>query len=314
MSTEIVAAVNPFAMAARSESALAEAGSTREAHEVQAMMVIAKRFPRDPVQSTDAILQACSRPTLAENSLYSYSRGGSEITGPSIRLAEAICQNWGNIDSGFKELARGIGPDKVGYSEVLSFAWDMQTNSRKTIAFRVRHWRDTKKGGYALTDERDIYELVANQASRRTRNCILATVPGDVVEAAQRQCELTLSAHADTSPEAIKKLVAAFSEFGVTREQIEKRIQRRLDTITPAQIISFKKIYASLRDGMSAPKDWFPDLAPTPGQASPVLSRLKEKVNESLIKAGAMPAILPDDPPFDPETGEITGREPGEEG
>jgi len=313
MSTE-TAAVNPFALAVRTESALAEASTTREAHEVQSMMVIAKRFPRDPVQAMDAILQSCSRPTLAEHSLYSYSRGGSEITGPSIRLAEAICQSWGNMDSGFKEISRGIGPDKVGYSEVLAFAWDMQANSRKTIAFRVRHWRDTKKGGYALTDERDIYELVANQASRRTRNCILATVPGDVVESAQRQCELTLTAHADTSAEAIKKLISAFAEFGVTKEQIEKRIQRRIDTITPVQIISFKKIYASLRDGVSAPKDWFQDSAPAQSQVSPVSAKIKEKINESLVKAGAMPAIIPDDPPFDPETGEITGREPGEEG
>ena len=102
MSTEIVAAVNPFAMAARSESALAEAGSTREAHEVQAMMVIAKRFPRDPVQSTDAILQACSRPTLAENSLYSYSP--VSYTHLDVYKRQTVI----TFDGGGKELGREV--------------------------------------------------------------------------------------------------------------------------------------------------------------------------------------------------------------
>jgi hypothetical protein len=89
-----VTALNPFQAAkAAPSNAVAESSAQREAQEVQAMMVIAKRFPRDQVQAMDRILQACTRPTLAEGALYSYSRGGSDVTGPSIRLAEAIAQN-----------------------------------------------------------------------------------------------------------------------------------------------------------------------------------------------------------------------------
>jgi hypothetical protein len=78
-----------------------------------------------------------------------------------------------------------------------------------------------------------------------------------VTEAAVSQCEITMSAKADTSPEATRRMVAAFEAFGVTKEQIEQRIQRRIDAIQPAQVVSLKKIYASLRDGMSRPADWF---------------------------------------------------------
>jgi hypothetical protein len=66
-----------------------------------------------------------------------------------------------------------------------------------------------------------------------------------------------LKAKADTSAEALKKLVETFATFKVTKTQIEKRIQRRLDTITPAQLIQLRKIYNSLKDGMSSPADWF---------------------------------------------------------
>jgi len=66
-----------------------------------------------------------------------------------------------------------------------------------------------------LEDPRDIYELTANMGARRLRACVLGIVPGDVVESAVDQCERTLTAKADTSPEAMKKMVDAFGTFGL---------------------------------------------------------------------------------------------------
>lgn len=101
---------NPFggnALAQRPASnAVAEAGMQREIAEVQAAMVIAKRFPRDPITAMDRILQACTRPSLAEGALYTYARGGNDITGPSIRLAEVAAQSWGNVQFGTRRRRR----------------------------------------------------------------------------------------------------------------------------------------------------------------------------------------------------------------
>lgn len=252
--------LNPFAMTAapaQSGGALARGNEQRAVAEVQAAVLMAKRFPRDQIAAMDRILNSFTRPSLAEVSQYQYSKGGTDVSGPSIRSAEAIAQGWGNIDFGFRELSRGVGHDGVPFSEVEAYAWDMETLTRKPLQFIVRHWRDTKKGGYKITDERDIYELVANQAQRRVRACLLSIIPGDVTEAAMKQADLTLKSNADTGPEAQAKMVEAFAGFGVTKEQIEKRIQRRLDTIQPAQMVSLKKIYVSLRDGMSTAADWF---------------------------------------------------------
>jgi len=259
------AEANPFgsqAIAARQGDALVAVEQSRAIAETQAAMVIAKKFPRDPIVATDRILNACSRPTLADQALYAYSRGGSDITGPSIRLAEMLAQNWGNLAFGIRELEQ-----RAGTSTVEAFAWDIETNVRQTKTFQVQHVRDTKKGSYALTDGRDIYETVANQGARRLRACILGVIPGDVVEAAVNQCEVTMKAKADTSPEAMKKMEVAFEAYGVTREQIEARIQRRIEAIQPAQVASLKKIYASLRDGMSVPADWFEVAPPVEGEA-----------------------------------------------
>lgn len=246
---------NPFGsrvVAMPTGTALTEALAQREVAEVQAMAIMAKKFPRDPIVAMDRILQACTRPTLAEAAIYEYGRGGSTVSGPSIRLAEAIAQNWGNILTGVDIIASS---EKA--SECVAYAWDVETGARDQKRFTVRHWRDTKKGGYALTDERDIYELCANMGARRKRACILAVIPGDVVEAAVDQCDRTLRTKIEITPEYIASLLAAFEKFGVTKAMLEKRIQRHIDAMTPALAMQLKKIYASLKDGMSAAADWF---------------------------------------------------------
>lgn len=262
-------------------TSLATVEADRAMAEVRAAMVVAHAHPRDPLRAMDLILSDCMKPKLAEQALYSYSRGGTEITGPSIRLAETIARRWGNLHSGINELSR-----REGYSECLAFCWDLETNYRDTKAFQVRHFRPTKTGGYILTDERDIYENIANLSARRKRACILAVVPGDVVEAAVAQCESTLKTTADTSHEAMQKMVLAFITFGVTREHIEKRIQRRLDSIQPAQVVNLKKIWASLRDGMSNARDWF-EMAQAEAPAEPSAAH---DLNERLRGRSAAPA------------------------
>lgn len=255
---EIVQVANPLGGALEvarpsGASAMASTDQQRAIAEVQAAMVVARSNPRNQVQAMDRILNACQRKTLAEQAIYQYARGGENISGPSIRLAEAMAQNWGNIQFGMRELEQ-----TGGMSSVLAYAWDLETNVRQERVFNVPHTRHTRSGSYPLKDPRDIYELIANQGQRRVRACILGVIPGDIIDAAVAQCENTMNAYADTSPEGIQKMVEAFSEeFGVTKQQLEARVQRRIDTIQPAQMVALKKIYRSLRDDMSNAEDWF---------------------------------------------------------
>lgn len=246
---------NPFGQVTAHKhtgSAVAQSDQHRAIAEVQAAMMIARMNPRDPVVAMDRILNACTRQSLAEAGVYTYAKGGTDVSGPSIRLAEAMAQQWGNIKTSVRELDQANG-----VSTVQTIAWDLETGYQCDKVFQVPHIRYTKKGTTELKDPRDIYELVANQGARRLRACILAVIPGDVTEAAVSQCEVTMKTKADTSQEAMKKMVDAFADFGISKDQIEKRIQRRLEAIQPAQVVSLKKIYASLRDGMSSAVDWF---------------------------------------------------------
>lgn len=252
MSTDIVAGAPQGGAVMPRGNASTMVAQSREMAEAVSAMQMAKLFPRDVVGARDRILNACTRPKLAEVACYTYSRGGTDVTGPSIRLAEMIAQNWGNMNFGIRELEQ-----RNGESTCEAFAWDMENNTRQTKVFQVPHIRHTKKGDTLLTDPRDIYELIANNGARRLRACILGVIPGDIVEEAVKQCDTTLATKFEVTPERIKALLEKFAEFKVTQTQIEARIQCHIQAMKPAQLANLGKIYNSLCDGMSKPSDWF---------------------------------------------------------
>lgn len=228
--------------------------STRQMQEVQGQIVMAKKFPRNEVQSFNRIIQACQRRSLAEKAEYEYPRGGQKVTGPSIRLAEVAAQNWGNIDFGIIELEQ-----RNGESQVMAYAWDLETNTRQTKIFSVPHIRSTKKGNVPLSDPRDIYELVANQGARRMRACILGIIPGDVIEAAVEQCHKTLEG-AEKKPlkDVIREVSLYFQrDFNVPVEALEKYIGCRSEAFSMNDCIRLRKVYNSLKDGMTKREEVF---------------------------------------------------------
>lgn len=274
---------NPFGpIVAAPTNAAATGFVQREVAKIQVRRIMARMFPRDERDAMDRILTACTRETLAEAALYDYARGGTKIEGPSIRLAEELARQWGNIDYGQAEIER-VG----GYSTLEVHAMELERGTTRENRWQVRHWRDRREGaGYAVTDERDVYEVLANQAARRLRACVLAVIPSDVVEAAVAQVKLTLTTKVKLTPERLNHMVELFGEFHVSREHLEKRIQRRLDSITPALFVQLSKIYNSLKDGMSRPDYWF-ELEPPPAAAEPAAKTGTEGVKARLAERRA---------------------------
>jgi len=234
-------------------NAMAGAEHTRKAAEVQSAMAIAKRFPRDQNIAFTNILQACKRKSLAEKAMYSYPRGGQTVMGPSIRLAEVLAQNWGNMDFGLLELDRSEGE-----SSVMAYAWDLETNVKRTTVFQVAHKRDTRQGSRKLTDERDIYELVANMGARRLRACILNVIPGDIVEEAVNECNRTMSGRSNEPiKDRLRKMLNAFSSISVDAAMIERYLEHPLDNINEEELNNLRAIFTTIKDGQAKREDYF---------------------------------------------------------
>lgn len=265
-------------------SALAIANTQKSIAEGQAAMVLARQFPRDEVRAIDRIKNAFSRAKLAQVSTYLYTRGGQNVTGASIRAAEAIAQAWGNVQFGFREIERGIDRG-VGYSEVEAYAWDIESNTKRALQFRVPHLRQTKNGTYPLTEERDIYEHVANHAQRRVRACIIAVIPGDVFDDALEVARKTVEANFNITPDYLRQLLAALEKQGITKAQVEQKFGRAFEALQPGNVIQIINIMQSIKDGMGKPEDYFPPVKePKQPEEKPAAKSKVEEMKAALKK------------------------------
>jgi hypothetical protein len=229
---------------------------SKELSEIKGKMFLARQFPRDPEMSLQNVLRECGRKDLAEAAQYEFPRGDSVVRGPSIRLVEVLARHWGNIMSGITEV------DVQGDTTTIKcFAWDLETNASDEKTFSVKHERSTKKGSYKLTDERDIYEMVANKGARRKRACLLAVMPGWYVDAALKECDKTLSDSLTKSGESleeiIEKTVNAFAGFGITPEQISTKLNKEIDKLSNNDIVKLRHLYSAIKDGFVKATDAF---------------------------------------------------------
>lgn len=256
---------------------LAQASSSREMEEIKGQIFMAKQFPRNVFQAEQRILDACKRPSLASTAMYQYPRGGTKVTGPSIRLAEVIAQNWGNISFGVKELEQ-----RDGESVAMAYAWDLETNTRQEKTFTVKHSLKAKGSIKKLTDPRDIYEKVANDGARRLRSCILGVIPGDIIDNAIKQCEDTLKGNSKGPlKDRVAAALKAFKEnYRVTQEMIEERFGYHADAFTEIDYLNLIKIFNSLKDGMSKVEDWFDKSVTSQAKKSDLAKSFDEEKKE----------------------------------
>lgn len=245
--------------------------ASRAIAEAQGKLVIAKRFPRDEVEAYAKAMEACQRPTMAAKAFYSFPRGGQTVEGPTIRFAEELARCWGNIDYGIKELSQDDGK-----SEMQAYAWDLETNAQSVQNFTNPHQREQGKKMVNLTSQRDIYENNANMATRRLRSRILAILPSWFVEDAIDECKKTLAGRNDTPLiDRVKKMVVAFAKIGVTQDQIEKRLKKKIDTMNADDFVEYTGIYNAIKQGESKIAEWF--------ESDPIASDLTNELKGDVL-------------------------------
>lgn len=254
-----------------------EVEMARAEQQVQAAFIAAKKFPRDINMSYTRIINNCKRLSLAQQAMYKYPRGGEIVTGPSIRLAEVIAQNYGNLHFGEKEVSR-----QNGMTLGTAYCWDLETNTRREKEWFTPH-EIRLKGGKTkkLSDPRDIYEISANMGSRRLRACILAIVPSDIVEGAVKQCMETLAkGGGEPIEDRVRKIILAFQNLGVSKEMLEDRLTHKLELVTPEEIVELTSIFTSIKDKQAKRGDFFnfPEDDKEGGKAEALKKKMEKEV------------------------------------
>lgn len=219
---------------------------------IEAALTVAAARPRNEQQAIARLMTSCQRVRLAESAVYTYSKGGTDITGPSITLVVQVALAWGNLDWGYRELSRGRGE-----STVEAYAWDQQSNAKYTRQFVVPH-RIRVGGRQRQLREDELADWIANQAQRRVRTCLENVIPRDVIDEAVDECGRTLRSNIELDQSKILAMVSNFAEMGVSQEQLAAKIQRSVDAIQPAQYLAMRRIYVSIRDGLQTAEQAFP--------------------------------------------------------
>ncbi|GAA1030739.1 MULTISPECIES: hypothetical protein [Amycolatopsis] len=248
MAGKEVAAQVPAAVAAPERVGQATAvEQARAIAEVQGAIVVAQQCPRNVAAATLAMKESCGQMYLAQKAFFRFPRSGATVSGASVYLARELARCWGNVQYGVAELRRD---DEHGQSEMLAFAWDVQTNTRVETKFIVPHMRDKKTGPEKLVDMRDIYENNANSGARRVRECIYSILPPWFVDQAKELCNATLKDGGGVPlPKRIADIIARFAELGVTREQLERKQRRGSNAWTEHDVAQLTVIGRSIANG-----------------------------------------------------------------
>jgi len=241
----------PPALNAASQATLVE--QQRAIAEVQAAVVVAQQCPRDLGRAEAEMREACGRTALAERAFFRVTNRGQ---GPSVHLARELARVWGNVQYGVKETRRD---DVNGVSEVLAFAWDVQTNTRSERSFVVPHQRMKDGKRIPLVDLTDVYLNNQNIGARAVRECIFTVLPTYFVEMAEVICRETLT-HGDGKPlsERITEMLSwAAATFGVKVGQIEERLGKRRGQWDAGDVAQMRITFLSIQRGETTVEDEF---------------------------------------------------------
>lgn len=257
---------------------------SRAVAEVQAAVVVAQQCPRSESQALTRADETCRMVEVAERAFFKFPRGGQTVSGPSIHLAVELARVWGNIKYGIRELSRDDGAAR---SEMLAYAWDVQTNTRAETSFIVPHLRDKRGGPEVLTDMRDIYENNANAGARRLREMIFRVLPPYLIERAKDRCMETLKGGGG-KPLAQQRadVLGAFEKIGVSKARIEAKAGPA-DGWTEIDIANLRVSYASIKRGEISIAEEFPDQA-----AVVTADALKAQATAPKTASGEPPAPL----------------------
>lgn len=250
-----------FAQAAPAPDRLGQGTAVEQSRavaSVQAQVLVAWQRPRDVKLARARMLEACSHVELADDAFYSYPRGGETVVGMTVIAAVELATCWGNIDYGLTEMRRD---DKYGQSEMLAFAWDLETNVRHAHTFIVQHVRSTKGGPYKLTEPRDIYELNTNDGSRRMRESIFKTLPRWYRTEAEKALRDTLwkAIGARSVEEGRERMLYSFRrDFGIQPDQLEHKLRKKVEKWKVPELIELRILGGSIKRGELRLDEAFP--------------------------------------------------------
>jgi len=236
----------------------AESAKAAAIAEIQGAILLAKQYPRDETTAFEKVSRSCNRASFAEDARYSYPRGNTTVSGPSVNMAREMARCWGNIRYGLNVLS-----DSEDKRLIEGWAWDVETNTKVTASDEFKKLIQRKQRGkteWIEPDERELRELTNRRGAILVRNCLLQIFPRDIVDEAMKLCQQTLQKGAKKDPDKTRRqIILAFQEINVSPKMIQAYLDHPLDEATPEELTKLIEIGKSIKDGNSTWHEYVKD-------------------------------------------------------
>lgn len=238
--------------------------------EVDVQINTAHRFPRQIGRVKQEMLSyATLDQDTAEGCFYSLPRGGKNIQGPSVRLAEIAASCYGNLRVGSRVISTETGGSNP-HVIIQAIAHDLEKNVAVTMEKRRRIVGKKSKGG--MIDEDDINLATNACAAIAFRDAVFKVVPLALIKPVMEQAKRVAIGDATTLVARRDKCMATFTKMGVTKERVLAAVEKRsVEEIGLEQLETLIGIYTAIKDGASTVDDAFPAIGVTAPKFGPTI-------------------------------------------
>lgn len=244
--------------------------------EIDIQIATAHRFPRSITKFKEQALEiATMDEETAASCFYVIPRGGENIDGPGVRLAEIVGSVWGNMRYG----ARIVGEDDK-FVTAQGGAFDLEKNVAVTIEVK-RRIADKFGKKYSA----DMIANTANAAcSIALRNAIFRVIPRAFIQSIYEAAKKAAVGDIQTLAGRRQKMLDHFGKMGVSKEKIFAAMGvSGIDDINLQILEKLIGISTAIKDGDLKIDDAFPS---TPQSTEPLNGKNKTENLLNKIKEG----------------------------
>jgi hypothetical protein len=240
--------------------------------EVDTQVTTAKAYPRDLDTAVNmSIRMATMNQEVAKACIYALERTNAKgekviIDGPSVRLAEILVSNWGNLRAQLK-----AGEEGESFVTGVGEVWDMERN----IAIRRESRRSIlKRNGQRYGS--DMIAVAMNAASSIAfREAVFKVIPRAIVDTVYDEARKKALSSEKSPEERFAQAVRWFSKLGVKEDRLLVKLSKanRAD-VDDDDIALLVGVFNRIKENESTVDEEFPTAPKDPPQ--PVSEKERE--------------------------------------
>ena len=213
----------------------------------ESQVTTAKRYPRNIARVQNQMKNFVSMDTeTAASCFYKLPRGGKNIEGPSVRLAEIALSSYQNAKVGTRILetvTTGANPHVI----IQAVAYDLENNIQVGIEKRRRI---TKKKSKETIDEDDIQLAVNACSAVAYRDAVFKMIPRTLYEPVYKHAKLIAVGDQKTLPDRTAKAIEAFQKLGIKKDTVLAKFGYKKESeISLDDLETLIGIFSAIKDG-----------------------------------------------------------------